>query len=66
MDRQFKLAEAQAIVGLSRKTLLRRIRDGELKARKGQGKTSPWLVSEAALAECFPLSGEAEPVDVAS
>ena len=67
MDRQFKLAEAQTLVGVSRKTLLRRIKDGDLEARKtGRGKTSHWLVSEAALAKCFPSRGELERVDVAS
>ena len=63
MDKQMKLAEAQQLMGVSRKTLLRRIASGELEARKtGRGKTSHWLVSEAALIRCFPHDGDREPV----
>jgi excisionase family DNA binding protein len=54
VDKLIKLAEAQRLTGVSRKTLLRRIASGELEAHKtGRGVTSHYLVSEAALARCF-------------
>ena len=62
MDENFRitegltLAEAVGVVGVSRQTLLRRIADGSLEAhRTGPSRNSQYLVTEAALAKCFPV-----------
>jgi excisionase family DNA binding protein len=72
VDESFKitealtLTEAAPLAGVSYKTLLRRIKDGELEAHKnGSSRNSHYLVTEEALAKCFPLRKRTR-LDVAS
>jgi hypothetical protein len=58
-QRMYKLSEVAKILGLSRRTIKQYIYDGKLHAEHfTDGPTSPWYVSESALADFRRSRGE--------